>query len=812
MASDPFTCHAGTCYEVETSSSEPFSFFSAGEDGTVRWYDLRLKSSCQKQNCTEDVLINLQRAVTTMDLHPTIPYEIAVGCSDSSVRGFDRRMLGTMATGSDTGRGIQGMIYNFCAPGLSGRQRRITSLKHSPNGDEMLVSYSTDNIYLFNFKDSSHSREFCAYLDNQKAEKKAGIMRNIQRLRDNRSSRRSSPVVPDPRLVTSRSPYLLVTDVVASASPPASEPQPSSQVDTSQVDTSQGDTSQGDTFQEPEPSTSTGVSSRSGTTTSEAPLPPSERDPVARPPFKRLRLRGDWSDTGPNARPESERNSSPGLETTEEAESAFQTNFMRRMSDMFTRWLEHPTGASSSEPAEPSEQSQALQQVAQSVSADPSVPATAGASTSLVEPSPPPEYRSNFNTVQISNSDFLNVIPQSVEDADAVDSNHRPGSSSLTNSFSPMAMVRLSLKKRGSEASTVEMIPNDPAVSNKRPVSSLEFSSEDSSEDSSQTEEGAEQMSLLEAEEINSSKVEISEGASVEPLAATELVEDAPGLLSEDEGIEERRLTTKQRRKDIEKSHRGTVHSDVEDEGDTDDTTLGLAGGGHHGLEGSPPSCSAAASRRAVAAAQHIQRFYRRKQALSKVLTSDDEDDAPKDDSLTSPGVKMVFKGHRNARTMIKEANFWGDHFIMSGSDCGHIFFWDKYTGEVVNLLEADKHVVNCLQPHPEFPILASSGIDYDIKIWAPVKLEPEFDILRANEVMKRNRVMLEETKDTVTVPASFMLRMLASLNQMRGGGRRGRARLSSSRSSGGDRDLQGRVTRSNRTVSRSPDTDTDSD
>ena len=27
------------------------------------------------------------------------------------------------------------------------------------------------------------------------------------------------------------------------------------------------------------------------------------------PPFKRLRMRGDWSDTGPNARPEAERNS-----------------------------------------------------------------------------------------------------------------------------------------------------------------------------------------------------------------------------------------------------------------------------------------------------------------------------------------------------------------------------------------------------------------------------------------------------------------------------------------------------------------------
>ena len=41
---------------------------------------------------------------------------------------------------------------------------------------------------------------------------------------------------------------------------------------------------------------------------------------------------------------------------------------------------------------------------------------------------------------------------------------------------------------------------------------------------------------------------------------------------------------------------------------------------------------------------------------------------------------------------------------------------------------------------------------------------------------MNRNEVMLEETRDTITVPASFMLRMLASLNHVRASaaGRRG--------------------------------------
>ena len=36
-------------------------------------------------------------------------------------------------------------------------------------------------------------------------------------------------------------------------------------------------------------------------------------DPTNQPPTKRLRLRGDWSDTGPNARPERERTEDAGV-------------------------------------------------------------------------------------------------------------------------------------------------------------------------------------------------------------------------------------------------------------------------------------------------------------------------------------------------------------------------------------------------------------------------------------------------------------------------------------------------------------------
>jgi nuclear receptor interaction protein len=80
-------------------------------------------------------------------------------------------------------------------------------------------------------------------------------------------------------------------------------------------------------------------------------------------------------------------------------------------------------------------------------------------------------------------------------------------------------------------------------------------------------------------------------------------------------------------------------------------------------------------------------------------------------------------------------------------------------------LLGADSHVVNCLRPHPFDPILASSGIDYDIKICSPLEESRIFHRKLVDEVVTRNELMLEETRNTITVPASFMLRMLVSLN-----------------------------------------------
>lgn len=57
------------------------------------------------------------------------------------------------------------------------------------------------------------------------------------------------------------------------------------------------------------------------------------------------------------------------------------------------------------------------------------------------------------------------------------------------------------------------------------------------------------------------------------------------------------------------------------------------------------------------------------------------------------------YRGHCNVKT-VKDANFFGlqDEYVVSGSDGGHLFIWDKKTSVLVNILEGDNEVVNVVQ------------------------------------------------------------------------------------------------------------------
>lgn len=42
---------------------------------------------------------------------------------------------------------------------------------------------------------------------------------------------------------------------------------------------------------------------------------------------------------------------------------------------------------------------------------------------------------------------------------------------------------------------------------------------------------------------------------------------------------------------------------------------------------------------------------------------------------------------------------------------------WRKATGALHGIYEADEHVVNVIEGHPHFPLVAVSGIDKTVKV-----------------------------------------------------------------------------------------------
>lgn len=96
------------------------------------------------------------------------------------------------------------------------------------------------------------------------------------------------------------------------------------------------------------------------------------------------------------------------------------------------------------------------------------------------------------------------------------------------------------------------------------------------------------------------------------------------------------------------------------------------------------------------------------------------------DNEDATPGAFLrTYVGHRNSST-IKGVNFFGpeSEFVMSGSDCGNVFMWEKQSESIIQWLKADESgVVNCLEGHPQFPVIATSGLDHDVKLWSPAKV-----------------------------------------------------------------------------------------
>ncbi|XP_046668693.1 DDB1- and CUL4-associated factor 6-like isoform X2 [Homalodisca vitripennis] len=675
-----FNCHKGTTYEIATVPNEPHTFLSCGEDYTVRCYDLRIKERCTKDNCDDDVLVFCQRAVTAVSINNVRPYQMAVGCSDSTVRIFDRRMIGTKSSGFLTSGRRPRPFVAFTPPLMEDRSYRITSLAFSPQGEDVLVSYSSEQLYMFSIKDET---------------------------------------------TVEYEPEVMESD---------------------------------EAMEEEMAKPSSGL-----------------------PPVRRLRLRGDWSDTGPDARPERDVGQSTDAA---QARPTLHATLMQRMTDVLSRMLNDPAtraalshggeddhneyaeensrdrpedASNARNPEYPEAEAPVVAVSIEEIYSDsssqletPSADVVTGSSQVRWSPpiaSPTPTPAEDTVMLPSFESSFVAVKPSPPSDS-------QPSTSTpASTSTSTPASSSTSAPNSSSSGDNLNTITDQLSTMRHgfierhgtEPVVNLMYSDKGST---------ASRISLSVADEVNRETVPQPQ-------------EEAAGPSSPDD-----RLCTSAN-SSLQVNQGSPLAAPMSD----DDEDFVMDSDDNMDSSRSPPPHPPPSQQQQASPRRDNRSDLRKRPGVHRSMEEELRflrsvtcmDDRVK---VRKPAVKQKYTGHRNARTMIKEATFWGEEFVLSGSDCGHVFIWERETARLVMLLQADHHVVNCLQPHPFLPVLATSGIDYDIKLWAPLQPEPSFNQEMAEELVKRNEVMLEETKDTITVPASFMIRMLACLNQIRRGGR----------------------------------------
>uniref|UniRef100_A0A8B9UTT1 DDB1 and CUL4 associated factor 6 n=1 Tax=Anas zonorhyncha TaxID=75864 RepID=A0A8B9UTT1_9AVES len=753
-----------------TVPNDPYTFLSCGEDGTVRWFDTRIKTSCTKEDCKDDILINCRRAATSVAICPPIPYYLAVGCSDSSVRIYDRRMLGTRATGNYAGRGTVGMVARFVPPHLNNKSCRVTSLCYSEDGQEILVSYSSDYIYLFDPKDDTARELKVPSAEERREELRQPPVKRLRlrgdwsdtgpRARPESERERDGEQSPNVSLMQRMSDMLSrwfeeASEVAQSnrgrgrsrsrggtnrADAPATSNMPhSTESETAmEVDGSeQLQSSSSSTMSAQAPSTSS--STGSPPSTSLLSSPDNEQRPslgasaqpvlhqselmgpelaIIRRGLQRLRLKKEQQrqrELAEGSAPQSSSDQSSSKGSSQDPQA----------SDSPSSVVNKQLGSMSLDEQQESDKPR-------TGTGEPVLSlhySTEGTTTSTIKLDFTDEWSSTNSSSRGSGSHCKTegqedaVKTKASEESGPEDEETRVPDESHKEDTSNEELKTTDETIETTEATVSDQpVTEHPGIQPEENSPSVDTGSRNIEEETS-CEKSAQQ--------------DVSSQQSTESTANLLAANDEPQSHPESSGL-------------ATPEESSTRTSALQETDDSDDDPVLIPGARYRGGPGH--------RRSAVARIQELFRRRKERKEMEELETL----------NIRRPLIKMVYKGHRNSRTMIKEANFWGSNFVMSGSDCGHIFIWDRHTAEHLMLLEADNHVVNCLQPHPFDPILASSGIDYDIKIWSPLEESRIFNRKLADEVITRNELMLEETRNTITVPASFMLRMLASLNHIR--------------------------------------------
>ncbi|KAI3979004.1 hypothetical protein MKX01_016179 [Papaver californicum] len=163
-----FQCHSRRVKKLAVEVGNPNVVWSASEDGTLRQHDFREGTSCppngsSHQEC-RSVLLDLRcgakksladppkqcLSLKSCDISTTRPHLLLVGGSDAFARLYDRRMLPPLSSCQTMTKPPPCIDY-FCPMHLSDRRTPSLHLTHvtfSPTGEEVLLSYSGEHVYL----------------------------------------------------------------------------------------------------------------------------------------------------------------------------------------------------------------------------------------------------------------------------------------------------------------------------------------------------------------------------------------------------------------------------------------------------------------------------------------------------------------------------------------------------------------------------------------------------------------------------------------------------------------------------------------
>ncbi|CAL4929477.1 unnamed protein product [Urochloa decumbens] len=172
-----YQCHSRRVKKLAVEIGNPNVVWSASEDGTLRQHDFRECSSCPpagsaNQEC-RNVLLDLRcgakksladlpkhpLALKSCDISSVRPHEILIGGSDAFARLYDRRMLPPLSS-CQTKTKPPPCVKMFCPLHLADNKKTYLHLTHvafSPNGKEILLSYSGEHVYLFDADPDSTS-------------------------------------------------------------------------------------------------------------------------------------------------------------------------------------------------------------------------------------------------------------------------------------------------------------------------------------------------------------------------------------------------------------------------------------------------------------------------------------------------------------------------------------------------------------------------------------------------------------------------------------------------------------------------------